>query len=271
MSKIEWTTCTWNPFVGCSKKSSGCRNCYAMGTALWQAGFGRKQYEDVADRKGGKPVWTGKINRAPDNIVEIPLNRKVPTLYFICSMSDFFHPNASDDLRLEVLDIIEQCPQHTFQILTKRPENIVPFLERNDVEWPDNVWIGTTVEDRRAKKRIIILQEVPATNKFLSIEPLLEDLGKLRLDGVDWVIVGGESGKGARPMQASWVRRIQKQCRMARVPFFFKQWGVPENNPIALSTPPGTKVAEWVKQQDPIGKGGSLLDGKHYKPNPCRK
>ncbi|MBF0383566.1 MAG: DUF5131 family protein [Magnetococcales bacterium] len=243
MSAISWTDKTLNTFVGCSKAGTpGCDNCYAVGIASWQTGLGVEHYEGTTIRKKGELVWTGVINRAHDGIIYAPTKRRIPTLYFVGSMTDFFHPNADDSLRLEVLDLIEQCPQHIFQFLTKRPENILPFLERTGVEFPGQCWVGTTVENRRAKTRIATLRSVPGVKRFLSIEPLLEDLGKLELGGIDWVIVGGESGPSARPIDVDWVRRIRRQCCRAGVPFYLKQWGVPENNPLAEETPLGVTV-----------------------------
>jgi protein gp37 len=274
-TKIEWCDETWNPFIGCSRKSLGCKNCYAVGIAEWQSNLGREYYDDTFIKRDGKLEWTGVISRAPDHTMEAPLKKgKKGTLIFVCSVSDFFHENASDDLRLEVLDIIQATPRQTYQFLTKRPENILPFLERTGVEFPDHVWVGATVENRRAKKRIGMLRDVPAAHRFISIEPLLEDLGEIDLTTTDWAIVGGESGDNARPMEAGWVRNIQHQCEEADVPFFFKQWGQPVNNPIAETVPPGVDVTTWVEEEDPHseeGKGGALLDWKLYKENPCRK
>jgi protein gp37 len=187
-------------------------------------------------------------------------------------MTDFFHKNAKDAWRLKVLEVAKQCPQHTFQFLTKRPQNIIPFLNRTGAEFSTNVWVGTTVENRKTLKRIDHLRMVPANIKYLSVEPLLEDLGEINLDGIDLTIVGGESGRGARPMKASWVKKIRHQCKEAGVAFFFKQWGThPESNPLAKKTPDGMKVSDWVAKHDPHGKGGALINGKLCRKMPKEK
>ena len=268
MSKIEWTGTTWNPIVGCSLASPGCANCYALPMARRQAGMGREQYKGLTERKGGKTVWTKTLARAPDHIMEAPLEISKPTVFFVSSMGDFFHKNASDEWRSEALTVMDKCPRHTFQLLTKRPELVAPYLKRAKRDLPPNAWLGTSVENRKAKKRIDSLAKVKATVRFLSVEPLLEDLGELSLDGIDWVIVGGESGPRARPIAVEWVRNIMEQTLDAKVPFFFKQWGTPKNNPLWSEAPDSSKAKEWLKLRDPDGKGGSLLDGRMWRDYP---
>jgi protein gp37 len=182
MSKIEWTEKSWNPFVGCSKTSPGCDNCYAIIMAHRQSGMGRPQYQGTTTTKQ-RVVWTGKVGKAPDHILQIPLQQTSRTTYFVCSMSDFFHKNAKDAWRLEALDVAKQCPQHTFQILTKRPENIMPFLERTGSKLPSNVWLGITVENRKALKRIDQLRKVHAEIRFISIKGV-ETISKYRINTI---------------------------------------------------------------------------------------
>ena len=262
---ISWTQHTWNPFVGCSNVSAGCQNCYAKKMARRLALMGQNAYEGVADEKGR---WTGRINRNSEAVVQMPF-AKGDGIYFVCSMSDFFHENVPDPFRAEAFDIIERNPRSIFQIPTKRPENILPALERlGRHEMPSNVWIGSTVEDARVVGRIDHLRAVPAKVRFLSVEPMTARLGRVNLDGIHWVIVGGESGPGARPIQADWVKEVRDQCLDAGVAFFFKQWGKPANNPLAADYQArrrdGETLAEFVTHVDPHAKGGALLDGRMW-------
>jgi protein gp37 len=212
-SRIEWTENTWNPVVGCTKVSAGCKHCYAEVMARRLQAMGVPGYEH-----GFKRVRT-----LPERLAE-PLLRKKPTVYFVNSMSDLFHVQVPDVFIDHVFDTMTKATQHTFQVLTKRADRVAAYTKRVDV--PDNVWIGVSVENRRhGVPRIDHLRRVPAKTRFLSIEPLLEDLGEIDLSGIDWVIVGGESGHGARPMKEAWVRNVQRACDEQGVRFFFKQWG----------------------------------------------
>lgn len=211
-SKIEWTEKTWNPTVGCTKISPGCKHCYAEVMAHRLQAIGVPGYEDGF-----------RFKTMPARLLE-PLERKKPTVYFVNSMSDLFHEKAPFDYIRQVFDVMARCPQHTFQVLTKRPDIMARFCETYAPS--PNVWLGTSVEDRKyGVPRIDVMRGIPARIKFLSIEPLLENLGILDLHGIDWVIVGGESGHGARPMRKEWVDAIKRQCESQRVHFFFKQWG----------------------------------------------
>jgi protein gp37 len=211
-SRIEWTEATWNPTVGCTKISPGCKHCYAEAMAKRLHAMGTPGYENRF-----------KLTVLPDRLDE-PLRRKKPTVYFVNSMSDIFHKNVSDDYIDQVFDVISRCPRHTFQILTKRAERLATFFQ-NRVP-PGNAWIGVSVEDRKyGLPRIDALRQVNAHIRFLSVEPLLEDLGEIDLVDIHWVIVGGESGPKARPMRREWVEDIQRQCQEQSVQFFFKQWG----------------------------------------------
>jgi protein gp37 len=215
MSKIEWTEITWNPVTGCTKISPGCKHCYAETMAHRLQAMGTPGYE------GGFA-----LSLQPARLQE-PMNRKKPTTYFVNSMSDLFHEKVPDEYIQRIFGVMWNCPQHTFQCLTKRADRLARFgTARGLYEFPQNAWIGVSVEDREyGLPRIDELRKVNASVRFLSVEPLLEDLGQIDLAGIHWVIVGGESGTKARPMQADWVRSIRDQCKAANVPFFFKQWG----------------------------------------------
>jgi protein gp37 len=211
-SKIEWTEQTWNPVTGCDKVSPGCKHCYAetmagrlqaMGASGYQAGF------DLALHA--------------DRLLQ-PMRRKKPTVWFVNSMSDLFHEGIPEAFLDRVFETIRATPQHTYQVLTKRAERLPEYFA--DRECPPNVWLGVSVEDRRyGVPRIKHLRKVNARVRFISVEPLLEDVGKLNLSGIHWVIVGGESGSKARPMQPEWVDAVRRQCEVQGAAFFFKQWG----------------------------------------------
>jgi protein gp37 len=211
-TSIEWTEMTWNPTVGCTKISPGCRNCYAETMARRLQAMGMRGYENGF-----------KLALMPDRINE-PLSRSKPTIYFVNSMSDLFHEEVPFEYIGRVFDVMARASHHTFQVLTKRAERMAEFCAGTTV--PKNVWLGVSVENRKhGLPRIPVLQGVEARVRFLSIEPLLEDLGPFDLTGIRWVIVGGESGPRARRMKAGWVDGIKEQCDAAGVAFFFKQWG----------------------------------------------
>lgn len=211
-SKIEWTEQTWNPATGCSKISEGCRNCYAETMARRLKAMGLKGYENGF-----------KLTLQPDRLDE-PLNRKKPTIYFVNSMSDIFHERIPEEYIRQVFDVIKICSWHTFQVLTKRAERMSHFFKTHDV--PKNAWLGVTVENKKdGVPRIDFLRRIKARVRFLSMEPLLEDLGPVDLSGIQWTIVGGESGPKARPMMPEWAENIKNLCDLYSVSFFFKQWG----------------------------------------------
>ena len=228
---IEWTGSTWNPVIGCRKASDGCENCYAermakrlaaMATADIEAGRnpGKKAgYLKVIDRLGR---WNGSVF-LDRGAVDEPFLWRSPRVVFVNSMGDLFHEDVPLDFIHRVFDVMGRCPQHTFQILTKRPERASKLSGRLD--WRPNIWMGTSVEDAKVTNRVGHLQKTAAKVKFLSVEPLLGPIPRLPLTGIDWVIVGGESGPGARPVDAEWVRGIRDRCVARCVPFFFKQWG----------------------------------------------
>ncbi len=215
-SKIEWTDATWNPVRGCTKISPGCKHCYAETFAERFRGVPGHPYEEGFD-----------LRLVPQKLLE-PLRWKTPRMVFVNSMSDLFHEGVPDEYIIVVARVMELANWHTFQVLTKRSEHMRDLLKSKlqFVSRASHIWWGASVEDRRyGLPRIDHLRGAPARVRFLSIEPLLEDIGKINLAGIHWVIVGGESGAGARSMQKAWVVSIQKQCAKANVPFFFKQWG----------------------------------------------
>jgi protein gp37 len=210
-SKIEWTEFTWNPVTGCSKISEGCRHCYAERMARRLKAMGNARYAN------------GFKVTLHDDLVELPRRMRSPRLIFVNSMSDLFHEKVPTDFIRRVFDTMRASPQHTFQVLTKRSRRLRELAP--ELPWPRHVWIGVSVEDSRVLSRTDDLRAVPAPVRFLSCEPLIGPLDALPLGGISWVIVGGESGPGARPMRTAWVESIRRQCRDARVRFFFKQWG----------------------------------------------
>ncbi len=267
MSKIEWTQKTWNPVAGCSDKSPGCTNCYAKKMAGRLEAMGVKKYEGLTVLQGSHRVWTGKI-AFDEQALLAPLRRKKPTRYFVNSMSDLFHENVTDEQIDRIFAVMALCPQHTFQVLTKRPERMLAYLrqvsdERDmqrwvnaavefdlpspmfdaavaEWEWPlPNVWLGVSVENQAtADERIPPLLQAPAAVRFISAEPLLgpvdveaflgdgeSAIGGMEFIELDWVIVGGESGPGARPFNIEWARSIVQQCAAAGVACFVKQMG----------------------------------------------
>jgi len=211
MSKIEWTECTWNPITGCSKISAGCKNCYAERMARRLQAMGQPQYSAGF-----------KVSIHPD-LLDRPRHWKKSRLIFVNSMSDTFHKDVPVSFLRQLFGVMNECPQHTFQILTKRTDIALKHSEK--LKWTKNIWLGTTVEDQDAVPRIALLQKIPAEVRFLSLEPLLGRINRLPLSKIHWVIVGGESGPGARPMEADWVREIRDRCVAKGVAFFFKQWG----------------------------------------------
>lgn len=211
-SKIEWTEMTWNPTTGCSKVSSGCKNCYAEKMACRLRAMGTPGYENGFE-----------LTLLPNRLEE-PLKRKKSTVYFVNSMSDLFHEDIPFSFIDRVFETIQRANWHTFQILTKRAERMAQYFAQKQA--PVNAWLGVTVENKKhGLPRIDHLRAINAKIRFLSMEPLLEDIGKFDLQHIHWVIVGGESGPNARPMKTEWVESIQDQCAKQKVAFFFKQWG----------------------------------------------
>jgi protein gp37 len=210
-SSIEWTEATWNPVTGCTKVSAGCKFCYAERMALRLRAMGKPQYQNGF-----------RLTVHPESLA-IPLRWKSPRTIFVNSMSDLFHEDVPLGFIQQVFAVMNECAHHTFQILTKRPQ--VAAQHASALDWTPNIWLGTSVEDQRVVPRIKSLIGVPAAIRFLSIEPLIGPLEYLPTKGIDWVIVGGESGPGSRPMNPEWVRTIRDVCIAQDIPFFFKQWG----------------------------------------------
>jgi protein gp37 len=218
-SAIEWTEVTWNPTTGCDRISPGCDRCYAQTLAKRLKAMGQPKYQRDGDPRTSGPGFGLTVH--PDTLND-PLTWPGSRLVFVNSMSDLFHDRVPDDFIRSVVEVMDATPQHTYQVLTKRSRRLAMLSEQ--IAWPPNVWLGVSVESQRYVFRIEQLRQVAASVRFVSAEPLLGPL-ELNLDSVSWVIVGGESGPRARPVDADWVRAIRDQCAMARVPFFFKQWG----------------------------------------------
>lgn len=229
-TKIEWTESSWNPITGCSKISDGCLNCYAFRMAKRLKAMGNIRY-----------IKGFEVNIHKD-IIDLPLRWKSPRKIFVNSMSDLFHEDVSDDIILQIFETMNKAHWHIFQVLTKRSHRIIQLNKR--INWTENIWLGVTVESDKYINRINDLKATEAKTKFISAEPLLSNL-LLDLNGIDWVIVGGESGPGARPIKEEWIWNIKQQCEESNTAFFFKQWG-------------GTQKK----------KNGSLLRGLEYKAYP---
>jgi len=270
-TKIEWTEETWNPIAGCTKCSPGCDNCYAERMANRLNWMGISGYEIATDLNTGK--WTGHVT-CIESKLDIPLHWRKPRRIFVNSMSDTFHPKVPFEFILKLLAVIHLCPQHTFQILTKRvdkmgaifaniqAEDIIHWARKiargkggklmNDaavVSWPlHNLWAGVTVCTPEEKPKIDILRQIPAAVRFISFEPLLADMGDIDLEGISWCIVGGESGPNARPMHPDWVRGIRDQCIAAGVPYFMKQMGGhPKKRANLEELPEDLRIREYPK------------------------
>jgi len=222
LSAIEWTDCTWNPVSGCTRVSAGCDNCYAVGQTRRCAAFGMAKYQGLVNP--GKGHFNGVVKWHPGEL-DKPRRWRKPRRVFVNSMSDLFHPGVPNEFIVAVFEVMRDTPRHQYQILTKRPERALEMERAGLIEWPPNVWFGTSVEDARVLSRVDAVRSTTAAVKVLSCEPLLGPLTAIDLTGIDWVIVGGESGPRARPMDPAWVRELRDLCVEAGVAFFFKQWG----------------------------------------------
>ncbi len=219
-SAIEWTEATWNPTTGCDRVSAGCDNCYALTLARRLKAMGNLKYQNDGDPRTSGPGFGVAVH---SDALLIPYSWKRPRVVFVNSMSDLFHARVPLDFIKQVFGVMADTPHHTYQVLTKRSRRLTRVAGK--LEWPSNVWLGVSVECTDWYDRIRDLTRVPAAVRFLSCEPLLSPLPELPLNGIDWVIAGGESGFNARPVQPEWIREIRDQCVAARTPFFFKQWG----------------------------------------------
>lgn len=218
-TSIEWTEATWNPTTGCDKISAGCDNCYALTLSKRLKAMGNPKYQRDGDPRTSGPGFGLTIH--PDAL-DLPKRWRAPRTVFVNSMSDLWHARVPVDFIKDVFATMVDTPQHTYQLLTKRPRRLARMA--NSLPWPENVWIGVSVEQQDQSWRIDELRKVPASVRFISAEPLLGPL-ELDLNGIDWLIAGGESGPGHRPMSPQWVRRLRDQCEIENVAFFFKQWG----------------------------------------------
>ncbi|MBK7408122.1 MAG: phage Gp37/Gp68 family protein [Saprospirales bacterium] len=241
-SKIEWTEATWNPSTGCNKVSAGCKNCYAETMAKRLKAMGAPGYENGFE-----------FTLMPERL-EMPLKIKKPTKFFVNSMSDLFHEQMPFDFLDRVFEVIAQTPWHSYQILTKREAILRDYCSTHDL--PDNVWLGVSVESAKVKNRIDVLRAISAGIRFLSVEPLISDVGALDLSGIHWVIVGGESGPKARPMHPEWALNVQRQCEEQGVAFFFKQWGAWGEDGVKRSKKANGRVflgREWNEEPATVG------------------
>lgn len=224
LTPIEWTDVTWNPVAGCTIATSGCTNCYAMRMAARLESMGMAKYQGLTRKSGKRYVWTGKVVQ-DERALTAPLNWRTPRTVFVNSMSDLFHANVTEEFISKVWAVMQRTPQHTYQVLTKRPERMRHVLAKPEFNILPNVWIGTSVEDANVLERIDHLRATPAAIRFISFEPLVGSVANTNLRAIDWAIVGGESGPRARPMPQEWVIEIEEMCRESGTAFFFKQWG----------------------------------------------
>lgn len=248
ISSIEWTELTWNPVTGCTKISPGCKFCYAEVMTRRLKAMGVDKYKD-----GFKKVITHP------NTLNIPFTWRKPKVVFVNSMSDLFHPDVPDEYIKAVFSVMNQTPQHIYQVLTKRSERLLEFS--SELQWTPNIWMGVSVENEEYSYRIRDLSQTPAKTKFLSVEPLIGPITSLNLVEINWVIVGGESGQKARPVKKEWIDYVRLKCQEQGVAFFFKQWGKPKFNENPLD--PTIEVGHPQH-----AKGGCELNGKVYREMP---
>jgi protein gp37 len=288
-TSIEWTDASWNPIVGCTEVSPGCANCYAARLAATRLS-GVPAYKDLAILNNGKPRWLGNVAFLAERLEE-PLHWRKPRRIFVCDMGDLFHESVDNELIDAVFGVMARCGQHTFQVLTKRPQRMQEFFSRprtySRIAWPFcHVWLGVSVENQRfADERIPLLLQTPAAVRFISAEPLLGQVelwrscppakdGRWAIKQLDWVIAGGESGPHARPMHPDWARSLRDQCQAAGVPFFFKQWGAwaPWSDHFG-KYPSRAKMRAWGNEEESlesavikVGKraAGRTLDGREW-------
>ncbi|MEJ3652035.1 phage Gp37/Gp68 family protein [Actinomycetes bacterium KLBMP 9759] len=219
-SGIEWTETTWNPVTGCDRISAGCDHCYALTMAKRLKAMGASKYQEDGDPRTSGPGFGVTIH--PD-VLDAPLHWRSPRVVFVNSMSDLFHARVPVSFVRDVFEVVAQTPQHTYQVLTKRSTRLRRIADQLD--WPANLWMGVSVENGTTLSRVDDLRAVPASVRFLSCEPLIGSVRGINLNGIDWVIAGGESGPNYRPMEIAWAREIRDLCQEEAIPFFFKQWG----------------------------------------------
>ena len=224
ISEIEWTDVTWNPVAGCTIASSGCSNCYAMRMAARLQAMGHRKYRGTTRKSGDRYVWTGRVN-IDELSLSAPLEWRRPKRIFVNSMSDLFHVDVPDDFIQRVWEVMAECPQHHFQVLTKRPDRMADLFASQKIAILANVWVGTSVESDDVVGRVRHLASIKGATLFVSFEPLIGKIDEIDLRGIHWAIVGGESGPRARPREEAWVERLYEISRRDDVAFFFKQWG----------------------------------------------
>jgi protein gp37 len=246
-SAIEWTEATWNPLTGCTKISPGCKNCYAERMALRLQAMGQRNYVN------------GFTLTLHERLLTLPLEWRTPQTIFVNSMSDMFHVDVPDEFILRAFEVMREAEWHNFQVLTKRADRLSALSDQ--ITWSDNIWMGVSIESEPYLDRIVRLRKTGAAIKFLSLEPLLGPLPNIELQDIDWVIVGGESGPGAREIKPEWVTEIRDRCKFLNVPFFFKQWGKKQFNP-DIDDP-------TIEKNHPHhAKGGCQLEGLLYQDIP---
>ena len=223
-TQIEWTDATWNPVAGCSIITAGCTHCYAMEMAKRLEAMHIAKYAGLTRKSGRRTVWNGVVREDRDALA-IPYGWRKPRKIFVNSMSDLFHERVSDAFIFDVWKVMRETPHHNYQILTKRPERMAELVATKIGEVLPNVWLGTSIEDGNVVDRIDYLRKAQAAIRFISFEPLIGSVGSVDLQGIHWAIVGGESGKSARPIREEWIDEIYVQCLSAGTAFFFKQWG----------------------------------------------
>jgi len=223
-TSIEWTDATWNPVAGCSIITGGCTNCYAMRMAARLEAMGVEKYRGLTRKSAGRYIWTGHV-RVDYDALEIPFTWRKPRKIFVNSMSDLFHEDVPPDFISRVWSVMQHTPQHTYQILTKRPDRMRLVTIEKHLRTLPNVWLGTSVEDSRVLHRLNELRETAATIRFVSFEPLIGSVAGADMTDIHWAIVGGESGPNSRPMSEAWVEEVHTLCTRAGAAFFFKQWG----------------------------------------------
>lgn len=251
-SSIEWTDATWNPVAGCSIISPGCTNCYAMRMAARLDAMGMQKYKSLTRKSGKRHIWTGNVNLDYESL-NTPYDWLKPRMVFVNSMSDLFHPDVPEFFIKKIWTVMKENNQHTFQILTKRPEIMKNVMERMEIL--PNVWLGTSVENEDYLHRIDLVRNTRAAIRFISFEPLIGSVKKANLKSIDWAIVGGESGPLSRPIEEEWVQEIHSSCRKSNTAFFFKQWGGKNKKATGRSFGgrtwdefPKTGVSEYAKQ-----------------------
>lgn len=252
-TQIEWTDATWNPVAGCSIVTAGCTHCYAMEMAKRLETMGIEKYAGLTRKTGKRTVWNGVV-REDRNALAIPHSWRKPRKIFVNSMSDLFHERGSDAFIPDVWQVMRETSHHNYQILTKRPERMAELVASKIGEVLPNVWLGASIEDASVVDRISHLRAAPAAIRFISFEPLIGSVGAVDLQGVHWAIVGGESGKSARPIREEWIDEIYVQCLSVSTAFFFKQWGTWGKDNKKRSKKANADLRAWIEGSPSIAR-----------------